>query len=94
MSAQSQPARPSASATPTTPRVARTSARTTSESKQCAKVRYRSRTAAVLALRAIAKKAAPDRKVPRGAYLCRECGHWHLTSASGVQVPPWSRRRA
>lgn len=60
----------------------------------CKKVCYPSRRAAVVALRAIAKKnERRGLSAPRGAYLCVSCKRWHLTSAPGIQVPPWSKSR-
>jgi hypothetical protein len=38
-----------------------------------------------------AEGAARGRKVPTGAYLCRSCNRWHLTSKSATQTPPWAK---
>ena len=61
----------------------------------CSKISYPTRTAAGLALRAIARKCAdPGRKVPRGAYVCASCRSWHLTSRTNVQTPSWAESSA
>lgn len=60
----------------------------------CPKVHYPSRNDAERYMGVIAKKcAARGRKAPTGAYLCRECRCWHLTSKSTSQVPPWEKAR-
>jgi hypothetical protein len=57
----------------------------------CSKISHPTRTAAGLALRAITRKyAGTDRKVPRGAYHCKDCKSWHLTSRINVQIPQWA----
>lgn len=54
----------------------------------CSKVSYPTRTAASLALRAIARICADaGRATPRGAYVCASCRSWHLTSRTNVQTP-------
>ena len=60
----------------------------------CEKKPYRTKTAAMLSLRAQQRRGAgrPNGRVPTGAYLCSVCGLWHLTSKSGTQTAPWERR--
>lgn len=59
---------------------------------ECSKVPCPSDWAAQLALHAIqGRDAGRGRKVPKGLYLCKSCGRWHLTSQSGVQTPPWAK---
>ena len=61
--------------------------------RTCSKVSYASRTSALLAMRAIARRMEErGRTAPKGAYLCSTCRCWHLTSVPGVQTAPWSKR--
>jgi hypothetical protein len=60
----------------------------------CSKVAYANRRDALLALRAISRAyARRGYRGPQGAYLCRPCGRWHLTSAKRVQTAPWMKGR-
>jgi hypothetical protein len=61
----------------------------------CSKIRYANRQSAIAAMRAIARRYRNgDRTYPTGVYLCSPCRSWHLTSKSGIQVPPWAKARA
>ena len=61
----------------------------------CSKLPYRTQWMALCAMRAIVRKRQGRTvKVPTGAYLCSQCRCWHLTSKSGIQTPPWDKRRA
>lgn len=58
---------------------------------ECTKKLYKVRREALLALRAIRRRAeARACKAPTGAYFCTPCRGWHLTSKSRTQVPPWA----
>ncbi|GAB3077682.1 hypothetical protein GCM10027080_24790 [Pedococcus soli] len=62
---------------------------------ECSKIDYPSRGSAVHAMRAIRRRYAERGLTgPSGAYLCRSCRCWHLTSRAGVQTPPWLKTRA
>jgi len=62
---------------------------------ECSKIPYARRWMAVVAMRAIARSCVTrGLKGPSGAYLCRSCRCWHLTSKTGVQTPPWVKARA
>jgi hypothetical protein len=59
---------------------------------ECSKIPYRSRGAALFAMRAIDRAyRRRDRTGLRGIYFCSSCRCWHLTSRAGVQKPPWER---
>lgn len=61
----------------------------------CTKISYADRAKALLALNAIGRAMKrKGRRGPRGAYLCASCRAWHLTSARGIQSPPWWRQSA
>lgn len=61
----------------------------------CLKKTYPSQVQALLALRAIQRRATGQQRTPpTGVYLCPACRRsWHLTSKSGVQTAPWARPR-
>ena len=59
---------------------------------ECQKKPYPTLPAAVIALHAIRKaQVKRGRTGPTGAYWCRSCRQFHLTSKSSTRLPPWRR---
>jgi hypothetical protein len=54
---------------------------------ECQKKPYPTLPAAVIALHAIRKARETGRTVPTGAYWCRSCRQFHLTSKSATRLP-------
>lgn len=60
----------------------------------CSKIAYANRWQALVAMRVISRAYEErGRQGPRGVYLCRPCGSWHVTSAKRVQTAPWTKPR-
>lgn len=59
---------------------------------ECSKIPYRSRGAALFAMRGIGRAyRGRGGTGPRGTYFCSSCRCWHLTSRVGVETPPWDK---
>ena len=57
----------------------------------CAKVRYRDRIAALMALASTARGSSSRAEVR--AYRCPDCGGWHLTSKKAYAAPSLAHER-